>query len=163
MNLGLIVCFVKVERSFIDLCVSKIINCCFHYKFDTIISFNTHLFWTIGLRVFLLFTIILISCETVEFVDNAPQLEVTVLDESGSRVQQANVILYGSEMDWRNQSNPLQSKLTNSLGVVLFENLEEQVYYFYAQKYELSNQESISVLDKELQINVKALVTTVIK
>lgn len=134
-----------------------------YYHYSGGFTFNIPFIRTICLRVLQLFAIVLISCEKTVFIDNPPQLEITVLDESGNRVQDANVTLYGSEEDWKAKSTALQSELTNSQGVVLFENLEEQIYFFYAQKDKLSNEESISALDKELQFNIKALITTIIK
>jgi hypothetical protein len=117
-------------------------------------------------QVFILKTLLIIalwSCSETEFMDNAPQLEITVLSSSGERIENAFVFLYKSELDWKNKLNPILSDETNSQGIILFDNLEEQLYFFFVQKEELTNIESISALEKELQINVKAKITTILK
>ena len=118
------------------------------------------------MRNFLIIITILIltnSCKKEKFIDNAPQLEITVLDFNGSFIQGASVCLFESEYDWKNNINKQFIDLTNSNGIVLFEDLKVQIYYFYVEKSGMDNRETIAVIDKELQINVKARISTIIK
>lgn len=124
---------------------------------------GVHYFQIACLGTFCLCITTLFSCQKTELIDNTPQLEITVLNENGGRIQGASVTLYDSEDNWNNGTNFLQSGLTDSQGIILFEELEEQVYFIYAEKDELSNQDGISALNEELQINVRALLTIIIK
>lgn len=110
-----------------------------------------------------LFTISLFSCKKTEYIDNKPQLEITVLNVNGEHIPNANVVLYESKFDWEEQSNAVLSGKTDLQGVVLFENLKERIYFFYVEKDSMTNEESVSVLEKELRINVRAIVTTILK
>lgn len=117
-------------------------------------------------NLILIISILLItlnSCETIVNIDTPPQLEITVLDIDGNSVQEANVSLFETESDWKNKTNQLFTKKTNNNGIVLFENLESKIYYFYVEKLNMNNIESIAVIDKELQTNIKAKIKTIIK
>ena len=107
--------------------------------------------------------ILLGSCKKTEYLDNQPQLEIKVLDANGEAISNASVVLYNSENDWKAQTNPVTSHQTDNLGIVLFDNLQEQVYYFYASKGELNNKESVSILNDPLKVNVRAQITTILK
>jgi hypothetical protein len=111
--------------------------------------------------LFILFTAC--SKEKTEYIDNAPQLEITVVDISHTAVANARVTLYASETDLKTKTNSLLSGTSNAEGIALFAELEEEVYYFYAEKAEMNNTKSISLISENLQINVKATVQTIIK
>jgi len=111
--------------------------------------------------LFILFTAC--SKEKTEYIDNAPQLGVTVVDLSHTAVANANVTLYASEADLKAKTNPLVNKITSSDGTALFTELEESIYYFYAEKDEMNNTKSISLINEKLQVNMKATVQTTIK
>ena len=111
--------------------------------------------------LFILFTAC--SKEKTEYIDNTPQLEVTVVDLSHTTVADATVTLYASEVDLKAKTNSLKSGTTNSEGIVLFSDLEENVYYFYAEKAEMNNTKSTSLISEKLQINMKVTVQTTIK
>lgn len=115
--------------------------------------------------LFLLIQLIFLSCsqEKTEYIDNAPQLEITVVDLSHTAVADAKVTLYASEDDLKAKTNPQGNSLTGSEGTVLFTELEEDFYYFYAEKEEMNNTKSISLISEQLQINVKTTVQTTIK
>lgn len=103
------------------------------------------------------------SKEKTELIDNAPQLEITVVDISHSPVADAAVSLFVNEADWKAQTNSIAETTTNDNGQALFQELEAEVYYFYAQKGEMTNQKSTSLIDTPLAINVKATIQTTIK
>lgn len=115
--------------------------------------------------LFLLLQVIFISCskEKTEYIDNLPQLEITVVDMSHTAVANASVTLYANEADLKASTNSLLSSTTNSEGIALFTELEEKTYYFYAEKEEMNNTKSLSLISEKLQINVKATVQTTIK
>ncbi len=109
--------------------------------------------------------LILFSCsdEKVEFIDNPPQLEITVVDAQQTFVSDAIVQLYETEENWKAKSNSVTEKRTGNDGIALFSGLEEKKYYFYVEKAELNNIKSLSVIRDSLKINVKATIQTVIK
>lgn len=111
--------------------------------------------------LFILFTAC--SKEKTEYTNNAPQLEITVVDLSHTAVANATVTLYASEDDLKAKTNPLGNSLTGSDGAALFTELEEIIYYFYAEKEEMNNTKSTSLIGEKLQINVKATIQTTIK
>lgn len=115
--------------------------------------------------LFLLVQLTILSCskEKTEYIDNLPQLEITVVDLSHSVVADSKVTLFANEDDLKAKTNPLGNSLTDSNGIALFSDLEEKIYYFYAEKAEMNNAKSISLISEKLQINVKATVQTTIK
>ena len=68
------------------------------------------------------------------------QLKVTVLDDAGNSVENAEVVLYKSEEDFKKEQNPISDKLkTDVKGVVKFDNLEAKVYFILVQKGDMNN------------------------
>ncbi len=118
---------------------------------------------TVNALLLTVVAVLLLSCKKTIIIDNMPMLEIRVLDSNGLSVSNARVMLYTSETDWLEQTNEIMIDYTNSQGFVLFEDLEMNIYYIYAYKGELSNKESVSALEKALQLNVKAKITTIIK
>jgi len=110
-----------------------------------------------------LIALMLLGCKKIEYINNKPQLEIIVTDDKESHIQGADVLLYESEQDWINKTNQLNNKTTDLSGIALFTDLETKIYYFYVEKGELNNSESIAVIDKELKENTKAQVSTIIK
>ncbi len=102
-----------------------------------------------------------IACEK-ETIDTPPQLKLHVFNEAGNSVSNANVSLYLSEEDWENRSNAVRTGDTSAGGILLFSNLEEQVYYFWVEKNGLSNNNAIAATEKPLAINTIAKVKVVI-
>ncbi len=98
-----------------------------------------------------------------EIIDTPPQLQLHVFNEAGNSVSNANVSLYLSEEDWENKSGTITTAITTNEGTVLFENLEEQVYYFWVEKGELNNNYTIAATGKPLAINTIAKVKVEIK
>lgn len=67
-------------------------------------------------------------------------LKITVLDDVGSYIEDAEVTLYGNEDDYRNEENPVSGTLkTNERGQVTFKKLEPKIYYVYVEKGDLNN------------------------
>ncbi len=112
---------------------------------------------------FLLLFISLTNCQEVEvFVDNAPQLEIHVKNKDGQNVKGASVLLFLSEEDWKNEINFIHSASTNSSGTVLFNNLEQKVYYFFVEKGEMNNLLEVATFSSPLRINEIRVIETVI-
>ena len=111
---------------------------------------------------FLVF-LFLTSCTKEVLVDVPPQLEVEVIDLSDN--PQANVLvsLYTSFDDWDKQVNALESKTTTADGIVLFEGLLIQKYFFYAKKGSLNNKFTVATHEMDLMDNLRLKVTTQIK
>ncbi len=109
--------------------------------------------------------LILFSCsdEKVEFIDNPPQLEITVVDISQVQLSGVSVTLYNTEEDWKSKANPVVVDSTDSKGIVVFSDLMEQRYYFFAEKSEMNNMKTVAVIADSLKINVKATIQTIIK
>ncbi|NDV56930.1 hypothetical protein [Bacteroides sp. 519] len=85
-----------------------------------------------------LLTTLFISCSKNEHVSKAPSLRLIVTNESGEKVVGGVVLLYNNYHDWYETMNPCHSGITNKDGEVLFEDLEEVIYYFdasYAEEY----------------------------
>lgn len=103
-------------------------------------------------------TITFNSCEKT---DVNPQLQITVLDINNNKVNGATVELYNSLEDWDGRINKIANSSTNNDGIVIFSDLNEIVYYFYAVKDSLNNSESGIMLKDPLQKNklVKILTT----
>jgi len=80
-------------------------------------------------------------------IDTPPGLKVTVMDIYNEPVNEALVALFDSQKEWGMLENPVQTwKMTDEEGSVTFFNLEEKVYYLYAEKDSLTNvQDQIAV------------------
>ena len=71
-------------------------------------------------------------------------------------VEDASVSLFNSQEDWESHSNVVASLQTDEKGQVLFEILDEQIYYFYVEKDDLNNLADIAALSAPLQIGRKS-------
>ncbi|MFC2096979.1 hypothetical protein ACFLSI_01465 [Bacteroidota bacterium] len=105
-----------------------------------------------GLLLIILITIInLNSCVKP---DDAPRLEITVMNEAEEVVTDAYVSLYENIDEWGMQNNPVQVwKKTNAEGKVTFIGLREIVYYFVIKKDQLDNSGTQVSLDNKLKMN----------
>jgi len=96
--------------------------------------------------------------------DTQPQLELTVVNISGQPVSQVLVGLFDELDQWSMLENPVQAwRETDQSGKVLFVDLHEQVYYFYADGDSLSNIGHEIRLDEALKINEIRRVTITIE
>ena len=95
--------------------------------------------------------IFLSSCTKI---DTLPQLELSVVDMDGQAVQGVIVGLFDQLDEWSMHENPVQTwRETNDKGRVLFIDLQEQIYFFYADGDTLSNIGHEIELKEPLQLN----------
>ncbi len=67
-------------------------------------------------------------------------LKITVLDNLGNIVKNAEVNLYGNEEDYRNNENPIAEALrTDRKGRVIFKKLTSKSYFIDARKGDKNN------------------------
>ena len=68
------------------------------------------------------------------------KLQVTVITHLGNIVEGATVEIYGNEEDYRKEENHLQEpQTTDDKGRVVFNNLEENVYWLHVHKDGMNN------------------------
>lgn len=111
-------------------------------------------------RTFYLFlagaALILQACDITEYVESSPQLEFTVVRDNMVFVDGATVSLYNTKQDWESKSNVVESLQTDSKGQALFEDLQEQKYYFFVEKGELDNMADIAATWDPLKIGQRS-------
>lgn len=111
---------------------------------------------------FLLFlvgvTLILQACEKTEYVKASPQLEFTVVKDNMVFVEGAVISLYNTQEDWQLRTNAVQELHTDDRGQALFEDLQEQKYYFFVGKEELDNLADIAATSEPLKVGQKSQV-----
>ncbi|MGB3467050.1 MAG: carboxypeptidase regulatory-like domain-containing protein [Cyclobacteriaceae bacterium] len=67
-------------------------------------------------------------------------LRITVIDNLGNFVENAEVTIYTSEEDYRNGTNPVSEKqMTDDKGRVKFKDLEPKSYFIDARKGDQNN------------------------
>ncbi len=87
-------------------------------------------------------------------IDTLPQLELSVVDIEGQAVQGVIVGLFDQLDEWSMLENPVQAwHETDDKGRVLFIDLQEQIYFFYADGDTLSNIGHEIALKEPLQLN----------
>lgn len=89
-------------------------------------------------------------------------LKVTVLDELGNPAEGVEVTLFLTKEDYRAETNPIQTKVTDADGKVTFKKLKPIPYYVYASTADKSNIGS-GVLTQELQEGKTNRVNTIIE
>lgn len=68
------------------------------------------------------------------------QLRLTILNELGNPVEGANVTLYHTDEDYRQEINPVMATETSDKkGRVKFSGLEPKVYFIHAEKDDKTN------------------------
>lgn len=111
---------------------------------------------------FLLFllgvTLILQACEKTEYVKASPQLEITVVQDNMVFVEGAVISLYNTQQDWQLKTNAVQELHTDAKGQALFEDLQEQKYYFFVGKGELDNLADVAATWEPLKTGQKSQV-----
>jgi hypothetical protein len=105
----------------------------------------------LNIITFLTLVISFFSCTKEEYIQPAPQLQIQVISKYLVPVQGANVTLYNTEANLYNQVDPVKNLQTNQAGQVLFEDLEEQRYYFYVEKDELDNTSDVAATKNALE------------
>lgn len=117
-----------------------------------------HIFLTVLAVAF----ISLASFENHSILPLPTSLKVTVLDDLGNPVPDAEVILFGNETDYKAETNPIAQQITNKKGVTVFKKLETTRYFILASFGDKNNIGSGVQTDtlKEGRIN---LVNTIIQ
>jgi hypothetical protein len=115
--------------------------------------------------VFVLILLLNIQCTEKEYVDVDvnPQLEVLVLDIESNFVSGVTVKLFSTEEDLISKTGEIQSISTDSDGKAIFNELEEKIYYFYAEKGNLNNYFDVVTFLEPLSENQIKNVTCIIK
>ena len=68
------------------------------------------------------------------------KLQITVLNHLGNIVQGASVEIYANEEDYRKEENALrETRMSDEKGRVMFNKLEEKVYWLHVHKDDLNN------------------------
>ena len=92
-------------------------------------------------NIFLIFAISLftsIQAEQLGIIKT--KLMVTVLNDTGNRIEGAKVTLYTSKKDFLEKKNPVsKSQLTNAKGNTVFKNLGTEIYFIHAEKGDMDN------------------------
>jgi len=115
------------------------------------------LFWLAGFIA----TINLGSCTRI---DTPPALQLTIIDREGIPLQDVMVGLFDELDQWSMLENPVQPwRETGSDGKVMFNNLKENVYYFYADADSLSNISTMIKTDDSLIINEIRKLTVIVE
>lgn len=112
----------------------------------------------LGITLLLALVALQFGCKETEYVESAPQLEFTIVKDNLVFVEGATISLYTTQDDWETHSNVVQSLQTDSKGQALFEELEEQRYYFFVEQDELNNLTDIAATAEPLKIGQKSQV-----
>lgn len=105
----------------------------------------------LSIITFLALVISLFSCTKEEYVQPTPQLQIQVISKYLVPVQGASVTLYNTEDNLYHQVEPIKNLQTNEVGQVLFEDLEEQRYYFFVEKDGLNNTSDVASTKNPVQ------------
>jgi hypothetical protein len=90
------------------------------------------------IKSFLIF--MLLTSFTLEWQKASTSLRITVRDDLGNLVENATVVLYKTEADYKNEKNPaVEAAKTNVKGEARFRNLDPIAYFVDVQKGDLSN------------------------
>ena len=90
------------------------------------------------LALFSMAVLILTAFTTVDLLPTS--LKITVRNELGNIEEGAEVQLFATDEDYRNEENPVSEVLiTNKKGEVKFKDLEPKVYYVMAKKGDKNN------------------------
>ena len=86
----------------------------------------------------LLFLFILFSSFSSSVLQT--KLQITVLNHLGNIVEGATVEIYGNEEDYRNEKNALREpRVSDEKGRVMYNKLEEKVYWLHVHKDDMNN------------------------
>lgn len=96
------------------------------------------------------------SCKKTEYVEANPQMLISVISQFLVPVQEATITIYSTEDELYLKVNPIATLQSDPNGQALFEDLEEQRYYFYVEKDGLDNTGDISAVWDPLQIGQRS-------
>jgi len=112
----------------------------------------------------LLFIPILTGITGCGKMDTLPQLVISVYNENGELVKGAFVALFDSPEEWYNRNNPVQVwRRTGDDGKVIFVDLKEITYYFYARFDGKDNSVGEISTQEPLQMNQRTIISVHIK
>ena len=112
-----------------------------------------------ALTVFVVAGLILVHTGCAK-IDILPQLEITVLDDSGAVVPGADAALFSSADDWNKRLNPVQAwRRSDAAGKVVFVDLKEITYYIYIRSLGKDNSLNEVFTTEPLQKNHKDQLT----
>lgn len=118
---------------------------------------------TLNKTQFVFIIVILITgCTKTEYLDNPPQLEVTVLSSDFERIRNAQVLLFDSLEDLQNEQNERNTSLTDADGKAFFEKLETRIYYINIIYGEYNHKVYETHLNEPLLPNVLTRITLTI-
>ncbi len=90
--------------------------------------------------IILTFCLSVLSEAQNQLVIFKPKLQITVRNELGSLVENAEILLYKTKEDHSQSINPVTlKKSTNSKGNVMFDDLEPTIYFLSVIKGEANN------------------------
>lgn len=96
--------------------------------------------------------------------DTLPQLEIQVVDESGTVIAGAYVGLFENSDEWAARENPLQVwRRSDSSGKVLFVDLKEIPYFIYVRFEGKDNSLNEISTPEPLQVNQRERITVHIR
>ncbi|MGB0430609.1 MAG: hypothetical protein ACPGLV_09060 [Bacteroidia bacterium] len=116
----------------------------------------------IVLSMLVLLQIMWSSCSEDEPINETgtASLIVKVVHVDGTSVKDATVNLYGSQLDFQNETNMITSLKTDELGEAYFKELELKQYWFVVLFNEYSNATSISTTGRALNKDERLEKTT---
>jgi hypothetical protein len=85
--------------------------------------------------------LMLLTSFSIQSQRASTSLRIIVRNDLGNLVENATVVLYKTEADYRSESNPVvEAAKTNQKGEVRFRDLQPVAYYVDVQKGDLSNE-----------------------
>ena len=113
-------------------------------------------------------SLLILSCkkDSAPAVPPSPSptvLAITFLNTTGNKITGVKTILYENETDFRNKTNALGEKFSNTLGTVSFENLSAKKYYWNASLGCENNWFGLISLDNELKLNQATSINNVLE
>jgi hypothetical protein len=102
----------------------------------------------IGFIIFSLTCLLFMKCSKYQETILKPRLLITLKDESGNSISGATVRLY------KNAQDTGITQLSDTTGIVLFQNLEAELYFWFAEKGCKTNGISQNTLNRPLIENV---------
>jgi len=114
-------------------------------------------------KIIILFAVVLSACTKTEYEILPPQLEIIVTDTNKKIISGVLISLFLNQEDWEQELNPVYTGLTDNSGSIVFENLDEQIYLFRAEKEELNNNNDIVSFKTPLKSGDKKIINTKIQ
>ena len=111
----------------------------------------------------LVFLFLMVSCKKTEYRDQKPQLKIIVKDSGKNLVAGVSVNLYLTQEDFQDTVNSIKSGITDSSGIVLFTELEEVNYFFYAELADKNNLYGVVATSIPLEYGYIHVIETVIE